>query len=192
MAIRRRRSSNRQTKMWVPFDPNRSTLTFSNTVHAARDNDTMQISGIARSGANLQAPFNFLTSGDNTATNLEGQTVRIARPCTILAVSCASYIDTTEEYTAWAGLGIIPSSGSTTTINDLPQVMSSEAPGIWPYVSPNGAAPSNSGFAVLQKGKRRLQPGWLLYTSVAGFALGSEAGSNIGVYTQFRVLFGLD
>jgi len=195
MARFRSRGRGRQTKVWVPFEATRSVLTAGANSHDI-DNEHMQIAGVPDSDrGSLQAPFSHLTSGDPDATNLEHQTARVARPCTILAVSCSSYIDrssSTPSALFWCGLGIIPSSASTTSIEDLPEVMSSQAPGIWPYVSPHGAAPSNSGFSVMQKGKRKLQPGWLLYTSVAEYNPSSANDGGSNVHVQFRVLFGLD
>ena len=179
-------------KAWVPFEVVH--LTTSSVEGVNVDNKPVEIQGITAARADIQAPFSFVTAG-NTADGLDG-TVRVARPCSILAVSAAAVGQVTtgtlsDPGVLWLGLGIMPYASATTPgVSDFPRLMASDAPGIWPYASPGRPVYGNPSEAVtyafdpVQKGKRKLTPGWRIYAA----AVGSASGFNVNV--MFRVLFG--
>jgi len=175
----------RMRKVWVPFE--QTSLVVSNRQGGI--NEPIEINNILAESTDIQVPFNFLTAG-NTASD---STTQIASPCTLLAVSMSAVMSAQYGVTGFVGVacaqtgGTVPSSG--------PQILGSQVPGVFPYTSPIRPVGGESGsnlytIDTLQRGKRKLTPGMIVYLSMWLTQNGSSA-SNTTMHVTPRILFGV-
>jgi len=182
------------SRAWVPFER----INWPDTAARGENNMPLEIAGILASADDIQVPFDFITAG-NTAASLS---VRVAKPCTILAVSVSAVAFTVCYLALGASVPAYNTTGGAAygtpgRVDALPIFGISTAPGIWPYASP--ARPvgyeetdDNSrgiyGFDGLQRGKRKLSPGMVIYASAWAGEPGTDAPAP--AHAVFRVLFG--
>ncbi len=186
--VRHVRGRPRMSKVWVPTEAIR--MTGNNTPGVGTFNYLLEINNLVAASDDIQVPFNFVTAGNTVGTSAR-DSIRAARDCTILAVSASVASEGVDTRVGYIGLGVGQPLIATSGPELLPRVIQSDAPGIWPYVSPmrpvgiGSTATANDIVYTadnLQKGRRRLSPGMVIYSSIF---------FQYDVAVQYRILFGV-
>jgi len=175
----------RMRKVWVPFE--QTSIIVSN--RQGGTNEPIEINNVVAASTDIQVPFNFLTAGNTVGD----QTTQIASPCTLLAVSLSAVMSETFGVTGFVGVGCAQTNGANPV--DAPVVLASQVPGAFPYTSPIRPVGGESGSNLytvdtLQRGKRKLTPGMIVYLSMWLSQNGTSA-ENCTMHVTPRILFGV-